>query len=79
MAFCKEDQSHPGEYVSPTLIAVAYANLGDRENGSKWLNRAVDERDEDTETLAVNPWFNVLRDDPRFSEVLKRSNLPVAE
>jgi eukaryotic-like serine/threonine-protein kinase len=79
LAFLKEDQSRPGEYVSPAQIAVVYANLGDKDNAFKWLNRAFDERDEETVYLAVNPWFNVLRDDARFSEVLKRSNLPVPE
>jgi eukaryotic-like serine/threonine-protein kinase len=61
----------------PSMIAVAYAHLGDKDNAFRWLRRAVEQRDEDSEYLAVDPRFDSLRSDPRMDELLKLSNLPV--
>jgi serine/threonine protein kinase/tetratricopeptide (TPR) repeat protein len=75
--FKEQDSKIPGQFVNSVELAVAYGHLGDKDRAFAWLRRAIEERDEDSEYLAVNPWLDVLRPDPRFAEALKRSNLPV--
>jgi tetratricopeptide (TPR) repeat protein len=62
-------------YVSPTIRASVYASLGDRDRAFAWLDRAFAERDFLLVTVRVEPMFDPLRRDPRFTELLTRMNL----
>ncbi len=64
-------------YVSPYSIACVYAGLNDKDQAFEWLDQAYEERSFfiplllKSETVLDN-----LRNDPRFTELLKRMNLP---
>jgi TolB-like protein len=53
-------------------IAEVYSMRGEREEGFKWLEQAIAERDPGVTHAKVNPRFRALHDDPRWSEVLSK-------
>jgi tetratricopeptide (TPR) repeat protein len=65
----------PGEYVSPLDVAVAYAGLERRDDAFGWLGRAFEIRDPGLVYLATAPAFSTLRQDPRFTALLRRIRL----
>jgi len=64
------------KHVSPTVIASIYAALGDKEHSFALLNKALEDRDFVLVLLKVEPMFDPLRSDPRFSELIRRVGLP---
>jgi len=63
------------EYVPPLRFAIVYTALGDKDKAFEWLNTACDRRDILVIYLKINPFFDTLRNDPRFPIVLQRLNL----
>ncbi|MDQ6652311.1 MAG: protein kinase [Acidobacteriota bacterium] len=63
-------------YVSPYLIAVVYAGLGDKDQAFAWLEQAYQDRSFFLIWLKVEPRFDSLRDDPRFQDLLRRVGFP---
>jgi TolB-like protein/Tfp pilus assembly protein PilF/predicted Ser/Thr protein kinase len=62
-------------YLSPYYIAMMYAFAGDKENAVEWLERGYEMRD------PMMPYiggftFDLLDDDPRYQDLLRRMNLP---
>jgi TolB-like protein/cytochrome c-type biogenesis protein CcmH/NrfG len=62
-------------YVSPTELAVLYIGLGDIEGAIALLERAYAEHDLQMQYLNVVPYFDSLRAEPRFQEILRRIGL----
>ncbi len=62
-------------YVSPYRIAAIYAALGDRDRAFNWLEHAYEGRDGWLIWLAVDPVFDSLRSDNRFTNLLDRIGL----
>ena len=63
------------QYVSPYRFAIVYSGLGDKEKAIEWLNRAYDELDLLLIYMNVTPFFDTLRDDPRFGGLVQRLGL----
>jgi tetratricopeptide (TPR) repeat protein len=61
---------------SAYLIAVLYADLGDKDRAFEWLNAAYQEHDYFARALRVNPLFDSLRSDPRYAELLRKIGFP---
>lgn len=59
-------------YVSPHILAIAHLGLGTNDQAFNWLDKAVDERDEDMQLLGFYPLFDSLRSEPRFQKLLSR-------
>ena len=57
-------------------VASIYAALGDNDKAFAELEKAYEQRDWELHRLKVDPLMSLLRDDPRFKEILKRLNLP---
>jgi serine/threonine protein kinase/tetratricopeptide (TPR) repeat protein len=64
------------KYVSPTELAVLYIGLGDKEAALQSLERAYAERDPRLDELKVEPYFDSLRSDPRYQELLTNMHFP---
>ena len=64
------------DYVPPMAFAQLYAELGDVNAAFEWLDRAYKERSRNLLDLRLDPNFDSLRSDPRFSELLSRIGLP---
>jgi TolB-like protein/tetratricopeptide (TPR) repeat protein len=61
-------------YVPPAAFLQAYLGLGDTEKAFAWLERAAEERSNIVQFLKVEPFFDLIRGDPRFAEFLRRAN-----
>jgi TolB-like protein/DNA-binding winged helix-turn-helix (wHTH) protein/tetratricopeptide (TPR) repeat protein len=59
-------------YVDPFEIGKTFARAGMVDEALYWLERAVDYGSYETTYLAFRPDFDVLRDDPRYQELLQR-------
>ena len=61
---------------SPFQVAVVYLGLEDKDRAFEWLEKAVDARDWALPMLKADPFFDLLRSDPRFPSLLDRLGLP---
>lgn len=59
-------------YVAPHILAIAHMGLGANGRAFEWLDKAVDERDEDMQLLSFHPLFEALHSESRFKELLKK-------
>ena len=62
-------------YVSPYDMAIVYAGMGDKDRAFAWLEKAYRERNGSIPMLKVDYFFNSIKDDARFSDLLKRAGL----
>ena len=60
------------QYVSPYMIAIAYAALDDREQAFGWLERVYEERSYYVVWLKVDPIWDSFRSEARFQDLLRR-------
>jgi serine/threonine-protein kinase len=66
-------EAYAGErYVSPLEFAWIHFALGDIDLGFHWLAKAGNDRSFDLISLKVDPRFDALRDDARFTPLLKQ-------
>ena len=61
--------------LDPVWIGLIHASLGDKERAFVWLEKAYQARSDTLLFLKVDPKYDNLRSDPRFSDLLKRLNL----
>ncbi len=64
------------DYVSPTELAAVHARLKNTEAVITLLEKAYVEHDPQLQILNVDPFFDYLRSDPRFQDLLRRVGLP---
>jgi tetratricopeptide (TPR) repeat protein len=62
-------------YVSASDQGIIYAALGDKDKAIEWLEKAYAERGYYLTYAKVDPAFDPLRSDPRFTDLLRRMNL----
>jgi serine/threonine-protein kinase len=60
----------------PEGIAGLYGQLGENDKAFEWLERAYVERADGLSLLKVDPWYDPLRSDPRFADLMRRVGLP---
>ena len=59
----------------PVHVAAVYASLRDNDRAFEWLERGRQERDPVIAYLRVDPFFDNVRSDPRFTTLLARLGL----
>ena len=63
-------------YVDPAWIAGQYALLGEKDLAFVWLEKAYTEKSGFIgSNLKIHPFFDSLRSDPRYADLLKRMGL----
>jgi tetratricopeptide (TPR) repeat protein len=67
------------EYVTPWQIGTLYTRAGKIDEALEWLEKACDEKDSNMPYINVDPIFDILRDEPRFQDLLRRLNFPDKE
>ena len=65
-------QRAPVTGITVIGLAATEAALGDREATLRWLARAVEDRLPAAVFMAVEPFWNDVRADPHFIELLQR-------
>src|SRR5215470_9066288 len=75
---CIEELSRlaAGQYVTPLAEAFAATGIGDHDLAFHRLEEAIEHKTNFVNLLAVEPFFEPLRSDGRFSRLLKTINLP---
>ena len=63
-------------YVSEYSWAIIYAGLGEKDQAINWLEKGYQERATKMSYLQIEPFFDNLRSDPRFVELVRRVGLP---
>jgi TolB-like protein/DNA-binding winged helix-turn-helix (wHTH) protein len=76
LRFSKGDQNPPEGYTRPYVLAIIYTHLGDKQRAFAALEAAYRERDEQMIELSVEPQFDSLRADPRFTGLERRIGIP---
>lgn len=66
------------KYVSSFAVAAIYAGFADKDLTLDWLEKALEERATWMIFLNVHPYFDFLRAEPRFQNLLKKIGLPEA-
>ncbi|MHC4536430.1 MAG: protein kinase domain-containing protein, partial [Planctomycetota bacterium] len=64
------------EHIPPWAVSVTYACLNDKDRAFDWLNKVIEQKHKSAILLKVDPLWDPLRKDPRFSEVLQQMNFP---
>ena len=62
-------------YVAAAPFVNAYLGLGDNEQALAWLERAYQEQSNMLQLIKVHPYFDPLRGDPRFVDLVHRVGL----
>jgi len=62
-------------YIPPCSVALVYNGLGNQGEALRQLEKAVDERDVKLSFLKVDPRWDSLRSNSRFTAILKRIGL----
>jgi serine/threonine protein kinase/tetratricopeptide (TPR) repeat protein len=63
-------------FVSSFSFALVHAGLEDRDQAFTWLEKACEERFNRLAYIKVEAFWDPLRSDPRFAELLRRIGLP---
>jgi serine/threonine-protein kinase len=63
------------EHVPALSFAFVHLGLGNIDQAFEWLQQALDRRDEEVVYLAVDPRFDGVRSDPRFTRILRQMKL----
>ncbi|MBZ5660149.1 MAG: protein kinase [Acidobacteriia bacterium] len=65
------------KYIQPRLLARIYVGLGDKDKAFEYLEKSYEDRSIETGfgTINVDPNFDSLRSDPRYTDLLRRMNL----
>lgn len=64
------------DYFSAFEIAELYADLGTKDEAFQWLNTAYREREANLVEIKTDFYFDSIRSDPRFVELLRKVGLP---
>ncbi len=64
------------EYVDSYMLGTVYSALGDKEQAFKSLERARQDHSGGLTFLKVDPYWEPLRSDPRYAEMLRKMNFP---
>jgi eukaryotic-like serine/threonine-protein kinase len=63
-------------FVSSFSLALVYAGLEDKDQAFTWLEKACEERFNRLAYVKVEAFWDPLRSDPRFADLLRRIGLP---
>jgi TolB-like protein/Flp pilus assembly protein TadD len=63
-------------YVPAYGFAIIYAQLGEKDEAFRWLEKSNQDRGNDLGRIKVDPLVDSLRSDPRFTDLMRRVGLP---
>ena len=63
------------QYVPAVAFALIHAELGEYDAAFARMDEALEARHGELVFMALSPWFDALRPDPRFDDLLRRIGL----
>jgi Tfp pilus assembly protein PilF len=75
IAAVREEQAMRG-YVDPAIVAVNFAEAGEKDKAFVWLEKGYQEKSSFMEQVAGTEAFDSLKGDPRWAALLKKMGLP---
>jgi len=63
-------------YVPAYGFAIIYAQLGEKDEAFRWLEKCYQDHSNDLIGLKIDPFLDSLRSDPRFADLVRRVGLP---
>jgi len=63
-------------FVTPWQIGTLYTRAGKNKEALDWLEKAYQAHDPNSIYLSVDPIFDILRNEPRYQDLLRRIKLP---
>jgi len=87
LAFCQEQSKHPrkfartsgyglGDYMQNADVAAVQVRLGEFNAAFESLERGYAKHEADLIYLKVDPYWDDIRSDPRFQDLIRRVGLP---
>ena len=73
----KLEEMSKRSYVPPYDFAVIFAGLGEKDKALEWLQKSHEDRSAYLVYLNVEPIWDSLRSDPRFTDLLQRMRLVI--
>jgi len=64
-------------HISPCFISYLYVYAGNKEEALAWLEKGFEISDPNMPYIIEPAIFELLKDDPRYQELLRKMNLPV--
>jgi TolB-like protein/tetratricopeptide (TPR) repeat protein len=61
--------------ITPIAYAVAYMDVGDKDRAFEWFEKGVEEHSMFIDELKVEPMYDNLRSEPRFTTLLRKMRL----
>jgi len=74
----KLKHSYKPERTDPSAFVNAYIGLGDKDHAFEWLEKAYSQHSNIVTMLKVDPIYDPLRSDPRFTNLLRRAGFVTA-
>ena len=71
----KLKQRRKAGYIPAAAFVNAYLGLGDNEQAFYWLEQAYKEQSNILQFLKTHPYFDPIRGDPRFADLVRRVGL----
>ncbi|UCH10910.1 MAG: hypothetical protein JSU61_03220 [Fidelibacterota bacterium] len=63
-------------FIGGARYAALYAMAGEMDQAFLWMEKAYEQRDPWIYGLKVGPLWDILRDDPRYDDLMRRMNFP---
>jgi tetratricopeptide (TPR) repeat protein len=73
--YLESEAATPGAWLNATFLSRLYGRLGERAEAFRWLNIALDRREDAGISLIIHPAYDSLRGDPAFDRALARVGL----
>ncbi len=68
-------QKETAQPIDPHVLFCIYCGLGEKDQAFAALEKDYEIRSVGLTSLKVHPWYDSLRSDPRFADLLRRTNL----
>jgi tetratricopeptide (TPR) repeat protein len=71
--------ARPGPFCGPSDIATFYTMAGEKDKAIEWFEKGLEVHDPLLPYLGLPAFVDLLGDEPRYQELLRKMNLPIDE
>ena len=67
-----------GQFVSPFYVAILYSGLGRKDESVTYIEKAIDDRSVEIESLLHDSMFEEIRSEPSVHELLQKVGVSIS-